>query len=361
MPFELGTFCLTVFNFTEEFPNNFLELFTAKCAGKLDDVKDEPQMGWVSGRHLLERRIDEETSIVGSGYVYLHLRIAQRKIPSALLKAECKMEELAYCKATGNHDVPRKVKREIKSNIEKKRFPQMVPQLSGVPLVIDQSQKTLYLGTTSQKQIDLFVGYFFETTNIKLFQLSVDTLFFENKKDIHSYHGMQLSKYLDEGIFPCRDFLTWLWYHSEEEKGNVKLADYGVFATAVDGPLFFNAEGKGAFESVVRKGNPLRSAEAQVALKMGKKLKKSKIIFAKEKQVWSASFDADKLSFSSMNLPEGEDMEYTERFTERMETLYIFILLFKELFSIYLNETEKNTWKDKSKKISVWVEGWESY
>ena len=34
-------------------PENYLELFAKHSAGKLDDVKDEPVLGWVSGRHLL--------------------------------------------------------------------------------------------------------------------------------------------------------------------------------------------------------------------------------------------------------------------------------------------------------------------
>lgn len=361
MPFESGTFALSVFQIYEDIPENALELFAAKSAGKLDDVKTEPQIGWVSGRHLLERRIEEETAVVGAGYVYLNLRTAQRKIPSSLLKAECKMEELVYSKATGCIDIPRKVKKEIKKSIEEKRLPQMVPQFSGIPMVLDRGNKVLYMGASSQKQIDVFCVHFLDTLKIKLNQLNQDLLFVENKKDVRSYKGMSLVQGEVEEPFPMRDFLTWLWYFSEEEKGEIRVDGHGDFAFTLDGPLCFIADGKGALESVVRKGNPLRSAEALTALKVGKKMKKAKIIIAKDNLIWSAVFDADKFAFSSVSLPEGEEMEAGERFTERMEHVRTFVAIVRALFARFLGEAEKNTWKDKVKKIKAWAESREAF
>ena len=91
MPFDRGTFSLSILKLTGDLPSDALEKLDAMKAGKLDEVKDEQQVGWVSGRHLLERRIDEETAFLG-GHIYLNLRTAQRKVPSALLNAEAKME-----------------------------------------------------------------------------------------------------------------------------------------------------------------------------------------------------------------------------------------------------------------------------
>ncbi len=361
MPFESGTFTLSVFHIHEDIPDDALELFAAKSAGKLDDVKTEPQIGWVSGRSLLERRIDEETSVIGAGYIYLHLRTAQRKIPSCLLKAECKIEELAYSKATGSVDVPRKVKKEIKKNIEEKRLPQMVPQFSGTPMILDRGNKVLYMGASSQKQIDIFIAFLLDTLKIKPTQLTQETLFIENKKDIRSYRGMVLAQHEDDERFPMRDFLTWLWYFSEDEKGEISVDGHGDFGVMLDGPLCFISDGKGALESVVRKGNPLRGAEALTALKVGKKMKKAKIIMAKDQAIWGAVFDADKFCFSSVSLPEGEEMEAGERFNERMEHLRSFVAVVRALFARFLAETEKNTWKDKVRKIKAWAESRESF
>ena len=133
MSFEKGTTALSIFRLSEKLPENALETFSEKAAGAYQDTGSEECVGWVSGRHLLERRIDEETSICGGSY-YLNLRITQRKVPPALLAAECKMKELDYMQKNGTDFVPTKAKRDIKSNIEDMRLKQMSPQLAGIPI-----------------------------------------------------------------------------------------------------------------------------------------------------------------------------------------------------------------------------------
>ncbi len=359
MPFEKGTFSMSIFKLTEELPENVLETFTAQCAGKLDDVADEPQVGWVSGRHLLERRIDDETAFLG-GHLYLNLRIAQRKIPAALLKAEIKLEELAYMNANNSLDVPRRVKKDIKENVIEKRILQMVPQLSGIPFIIDKKDQTLYLGATSTAQIDLFLASFHETLKQTPIQLNADEIMFMEKKDPRNYNALQLIEGTDDDSNPGRDFLTWLWYFSEEEGGELSVNKIGKFSMMIDGPLSFISEGKGSFETVVRKGCPLRSAEATAALNVGKKLKKAKIVIAKDEQVWMAVFDADNFTFSSISLPEGEEMDLGSRFEERINYLYMFKSVFLDFFKYFLEETEKPEWKTKLEGIKTWAKSRES-
>lgn len=360
MPIDRGTFSLTIFKLTQDIPENAFELFDSLKAGKLDDVKDEQQIGWVSGRHLLERRIDDETAVLG-GHIYLNLRTAQRKIPSALLKAESKMEELAYIKATGNPDIPKKVKREIKEDIVEKRLQQMVPSISGIPFVVDQTDNTVYLSATSGRQIDTFLALFNDTLKVAPVQITVEEIMIEKKFDPRNYNGMPL---LDSGVddeySPGRDFLTWIWYYSEEEKGIIENPEYGRFAVALDGPLSFISDGKGALESVVRKGNPLNSAEARAALNVGKKLKKAKIIICRENEIWSAGIDADSFAFSAVSLPEGEEMDYASRFAERINNLHIFKTILTDLVSTFIDQVKSEDWKEKLEKIRKWIQARES-
>ena len=86
MPFESGTVSLSVFKLNSDIPEDHLERFTKFAACPMEDVTDTPNLGW-TGRHLLERRIDEETAYVGE-FLHMHFRSAVRKIPPSLLKAE---------------------------------------------------------------------------------------------------------------------------------------------------------------------------------------------------------------------------------------------------------------------------------
>ena len=65
MPFDRGNITFTIFELPEALPENFIELFAARKAGTLDSVNDEPQIGWVTGHHLLDTTIDEASAQVG--------------------------------------------------------------------------------------------------------------------------------------------------------------------------------------------------------------------------------------------------------------------------------------------------------
>ena len=112
MPFDRGSFTFAMFEIPGDLPEDFLELFASKKAGPLDAVTAEPQLGWVTGRHLLDTVIDEASAGIGGCY-YLTLRQAVRKMPASLLNAICKREEQAYMRANNLEYVSSKVKKQI--------------------------------------------------------------------------------------------------------------------------------------------------------------------------------------------------------------------------------------------------------
>ena len=112
MPFDNGSVNATFFTFENDLPNNLLECLHSRRAGSLDSVTDEVQIGWVSGRHLLDNRIEEDNAHRGE-FFHIALRNASRKIPSAYLNALCKQEEDIYVKANNLEWAPRKVKKSI--------------------------------------------------------------------------------------------------------------------------------------------------------------------------------------------------------------------------------------------------------
>ncbi len=175
MPFDAGNISFQICRLVDEMPDDYLERFNNNSAGALEYVKEEPQIGWVSGRHLLESRIDEETALCG-GYLYLYLRTAQRKVPSSLLQAECRMEELAVLQAEKKTSLSRKQKREIKEDISKRLLPDMPPAISGIGFVIDVASSTLYLGASSISKIEMFLNVFKDSIGIDPIPLIPETL-----------------------------------------------------------------------------------------------------------------------------------------------------------------------------------------
>ncbi|MDD2404685.1 MAG: recombination-associated protein RdgC [Lentisphaerae bacterium] len=358
MPFEHGTFALSIFALPDELPENYLELFDGMKAGILDSVKDEPQVGWVSGRHLLENTIDEVTALCG-GHLYLNLRRAERKIPSSLLNAICRREELAYMQANDTSAVPYKQKKMIKEEAIEKNLMKMPPSISGTPMVIDMASKMLYLGTGSGAQIDNFVAHFYKTLKIEPVQITPEWVL-ENRFQMTevSLPVVMFSENCDGETTPGRDFLTWIWYYSECHEGMINVGQYGEFVFAIEGPLTFAfaAEARGAGETTLKKGDsPLRAAEAKAALTVGKKLKKSKFIMARGTDTWSGSFDADSFTFSGLTLPEGEEMDRDSRFAERIDNLHIFQTVIREYYALFVQTVTGPQWAEEEEKIQRWA------
>ena len=365
MPFESGSLALSVFYLSDKLPEDYLERFASHNAGMLDNVKDEPQVGWVSGRTLLETRIDEQTAICG-GHIYLNIRSAERKVPSILLKAICQREELAFMAANESDKVPSKVKKEIREEALEKHLMKMPPVISGTPFVIDTLNNVAYLGTASPKQIDLFVALFYKTMGIEPIQLTVNELMFRQfqlqESDIPE---VAFSETTDSESIAARDFLTWLWYYSEKTcGGKISLPNYGDFEMLIEAPLTFAfaSEAKGAAETAVKKGgSPLRSAEVKAALTVGKKLKKAKLTLCRGQDLWTGSFDADKFAFSGLSLPVGEEMERNSRFAERVMNLKIFNDAMVEYFRIFVEAVRGSDWETTEKDIIEWTRLRDSY
>ena len=354
MSFERGTFPLTVFKLTGDLPDNAVELFGKLKAGRLEDVKDEVQVGWTGCNHLLETNIDEENIQLG-GFVFVNIRTAKKKVSPSQLKADVKIEELAHIRASGYPEISRKKKREIREDVMERLMEEATPQFNGVQVVIDQNDNTIYLGASSVAVSDTFTALFNDTFKIAPIQMVPEELMAEEKILTSSYVGLNLPNSEDDEFTPGRDFLTWLWNYSEEKGGDIDVKNYGTFAVMPEGPLTFASEGQGAFESVVRKGNPLNSAEAKTALSTGKKLKKANLIFARADETWSCSFDADIFSFTGMKLPEGEEMDYASRFAERVNNLHIFKEVFKAYFKKFMDDINRNN-QVINENIAKWIE-----
>ena len=360
MPFENGTFSAAMFALPQALPDDYIDLLNANRAGSVDAVKDEPEIGWASGRCLLDSQIDS-ASVLWNNLIYVCLRKAERKIPSSMLKAWCQREELVWMRANDRSCVPTKQKKQIKEEVIEKNLMSIPPTLSSIPVVIDAENSMLYLGASSAAQIDLFIEYFVKTFKFEPQQINPE-YYCETEFQTHAdmLPIIEFSERADGENVPGRDFLTWLWYFSEQESGGMlDVPEVGECTFTVEGPLTFALAGEadGAAENTLKNGNsPLRAAEAKAALSVGKKLKKAKFYLEHEEKVWTGTFDADNFTFGGMKLPEGEEMEADDRLEERIEFMNTFRLALAAFFKKFAEVLQSPDWKKEAEKIRQWVD-----
>ncbi len=346
MPFDTGNVSFTICRLPQALPDDALQRFAGKRALSLDAVKDEPQTGWVSGRHLLETRIDDETAF-GGGHFHLHLRTAQRKVPASLFRAQCRMEELARQQERKSNFLNRKERQEIRAAVTEKLLPQMPPTIGGIPFVAPPHGDVLYLGATSKAQIESFMLYFFDTIGFEPLplnpELAAAVLHKKNTTLLAPLAFTQTPTAADEEsqTGPGRDFCTWLWYFQEELGGRVKHWQFGEFALMIDGPLVFASSSPEGGETVVRKGTPTLSTEASAALASGKKLKRAKFTLARDQEAWVFTLDADTFTFRGVKLPAGEQLDPQSYFQERVHFLGMLREVFFQLYGEFLEQVSE--------------------
>jgi hypothetical protein len=338
MPFDSGPLTLTVAHLPRPLPEDALQRFADKAAAPLTGLLDTPQIGWVSGRHLLETRIDDETAFAG-GHLHLHLRTAQRKIPVSLLRAECRMEELAHMRANETPYLSRKDRGEIKQSIIDRLLPDMPPTITGLPFVVDARHQRLYIGAAAPKVVDGFLAFFYEAFKFEPTVFDADAAV-EILLGVHP-DSLPILQFSEEAITSDieatlgRDFLTWLWYYQECHGGEFSVGEFGRFAVMIDGPLAFAGDGQSALESVVRKGTPTRSAEAKASMTVGKKLRSAKVTLVRDEEAWVFTLDGDRFAFRGLTLPAGEALDPHSKFQERIMFLHIFFEALTELLRLY--------------------------
>lgn len=358
MGFESGSISFRMFYVPKPLPEDCVGRFAKLTPPPLETLGDGSISGWVTSRHLLDSNIIEETAYV-AGYLRLSLMKAERKIPPALLRAECKMEELAEMAANGYTFLKRSVKSEIKRSIIARLLPKMPPTLTDIPFVYDARNQILFAAALSDKQVEALTIIFNRTTGINIIPVTPATAAVSRKGiDVRDIPPTSFSPECDDSVAGDsigQDFLTWLWFFSEA-RGGIMNIDGIDFAVMIDGPLTFVHEGDGAHETIVRKGSPLVSAEAKTALNSGKKLRRAKVTLARGEELWTVTMDADDFMMRGLKVPKGEAIDPIGIFEERVIMLKLFQDTLLAFFDRFLSErADRSKWESTIKDIRAWV------
>lgn len=356
MSFEKGSVSLRVFKSVDQssLPEDAIEKFAKNSIPSMDLLPVSGTYGWATGRHILDNNITEDSVKIG-GRLRVTLVKAERKIPGALFKAECKQEELAVMEARGVPFIKRSERNEIKKTVEERMLPDMPPTLSSIDVVT--THDGCYNTAISDSQNDFFQMSWNNTIKQALIPYTPAVA---AKRlcnfDVLALEPTSFSSEVPDGKVEQdvgTEFLTWLWYFSETTGGMNE-----DFAFALDGPFTFIHEGLGAHEIVVRKGNPGISQEAKSALLAGKKLKKAKLTVAHGESAFTCLIDAYSWSFSSLKLPKAEEhLDPISEFENRMILIQTFINAIESVFKRFMTiRVDQKLWTEELVGIRKWVD-----
>lgn len=175
---------------------------------------------------------------------------------------------------------------------------------------------------------------------------------------------MDLVDLIDEKRFLGQEFLTWLWWKSEERGGSILLPEKGDITVIFEKHMLLEYGEGDTSEKLVCSGLQAELQEARTGLQVGKKLEQARIQIVHAEQEYNFTLAAALMEFRNVKLPKtagteggiSSDPEETEGMI--LERIFLFeelIGLVNELFRLFLKIRVAEQWPEELKKIRGWV------
>lgn len=175
---------------------------------------------------------------------------------------------------------------------------------------------------------------------------------------------MDLVDIIETKRFIGQEFLTWLWWKSEERGGSVEIAGYGDINLSFEKHLLLVfGEGESA-EKVICSGLKAELQEARTGLQIGKKLEQARIRITKGDFEFSFTLSATLMEFRNVRLPKTAAMEDEQSGGREdvegavLERLFLFeelVQTVNALFLRYLDIRLSQEWAQEVAMIRKWI------
>nr|WP_321257514.1 hypothetical protein [uncultured Pseudodesulfovibrio sp.] len=173
---------------------------------------------------------------------------------------------------------------------------------------------------------------------------------------------MDLSLVERENTLLGQDFLTWLWYKTDNENVLFSLEDKRTFTLHMEQKLSVQG-GEGETKATATVSSPAGElSEAKTGLGTGKKVSKAQLLFSMDQDDWLVSVNAADFGLSGLKTPkiatkddEGDDPD--AKFLEKMFLLERCLEMLDIVFTQFLKLRMSKAWKEESASVKLWING----
>ena len=161
-----------------------------------------------------------------------------------------------------------------------------------------------------------------------------------------------------------QEFVTWLWFKSEERGGSVEIPGSGDVTVVFEKHLLLESGEGEAHEKIICQGLQAELNEARTGLKMGKKLEQARVLIGLGEYEWNLTVRASVFDFKSVKTPktmaageESDDPAAAEGMILEKIGLYEQLLkLMDELFRLYLKIRLSREWEAELARLRNWIQ-----
>lgn len=175
---------------------------------------------------------------------------------------------------------------------------------------------------------------------------------------------MDLVDIIAEKRFLGQEFLTWLWWKSEERGGSVEIPGEGDITVVFEKHMLLESGEGESSEKIICTGLQAELQEARTGLQMGKKLEQARIVLGHNSYEYSFTLAAALMEFRNVRLPKTEATEQDKGASPEevegmiLERVYLFdqlVHLVNELFRLFLDVRLGSAWQQELGRLRQWV------
>ncbi len=304
-------------------------------------------IGWTSFNDVLNTDFAYSAPI-DPRYRIFSLRIDRRMIPAAVMKMRCLEAEKKWLAENRVKKIYKDQREAIRESVRLELEENIPPVPKVIEVVWNVEEGTVYVGSLSPNILQNFVDIFRTTFDLQLNPTQPFDL--EACKD-------RIKPYMIQ-----REFLTWLWFKTEEREGVINVAGlynpiqaYFVRRVALE-------SGEGEYtENVICQGQHADLKEAKEAIRQGKKIIEARIQLYRPPEIFEFTQSANCYEFRTMKLPalkmEGEEeaLSFTAEALERIFLVEKAVDTMMLLQAMFLKLRLSADWPAEVAKMERWA------
>lgn len=314
---------------------------------------EEKRMGWVSLTDILDADFEKANYTLGD-YLIFSLRIDRKLISPKLMKIRLMEEQRRFLAEHGQIRIGKAMNEGLKDKVKLELMTKSDPVPSFYDVLWAVGQNKVYFSSLSDKLADDFVDLFKKTFSLGLKRILPQeyplALKNKTKGDVAN----------EDISLIGREFLTWLWFKSEERNGRIALSKSEEVELHLLKRIALEA-GEGEYsQGVVCSGLHAELKEGKEAIRQGKRVKEAGIKLHHDQNEWEFNFKADTFHFQSLKMPVVDWQETPEdpsaSLLERIYLIENAVKAIDKIYESFLAIRFSTEWaKNEKLRMSKWL------
>lgn len=359
MGLKQGSFSFMQFTVEGNLPQGFHSFINARIREnafrEARQTTEEKRLGWVSAMDILDTDFENANYALGD-YLMFSLRVDRKVIAPRLMKLRLLEEQRSHLAQTGKTRLGKQMNEALKDKVRLELLGRTDPVPTFYDVLWAVGAGRVYFSSLSDKVADDFMDLFKKT-----FALGLRRILPQDHPTVVKYRAENTASDDDAGLIG-REFLTWLWYKSEEHGGRIALQAGEEVELHLQKRIALEA-GEGEYaQGVVCSGLHTELAEGKEAIRLGKKVKETGLKLSSDQNEWDFSLKADTFYFQSLKMPAPAWSEEPEdpsgALLERIYLIEKAVATINRLYEKFLALRLSPAWTNEEKgRLSAWLAG----